>query len=104
MNSDPPQLTDTAVFKLTLIDPCNPPNSLTPPNLVDQVYTLTDPNAPSYTIGEFTLDPAYCENPITLEYSITALTSVEPGAPTSAITQTDKVFDFFYNFELKDLT
>lgn len=87
---------------MTLADPCSPPKSLVPPTLIDQQYTLTSSNAPSYTIGDFIVEPAYCD--ISVEYSISPLVSVKEGAPSSAITQTDKVFDFFYNYELEDLT
>ena len=92
----------TTVLQLTLLDPCDPPNSLVAPALMNQVYTLTDPNAPSYTVGAFTIEPAYCE--FTLTYSITTLTSVVANAPDSAITQTGNVFDFFYNNELPDMS
>jgi hypothetical protein len=96
------QMKATTVFKLTLQDPCDPPKSLVPPTLMSQQYTLTDLNAPSYTIGDFSIEPVYCE--FTVEYSITDLTSVLPGTPVSAITQTDKTFDFEYTDELPDLT
>jgi hypothetical protein len=49
INSDD-QRSATTIFKLTLIDPCDPPVSLIAPALVNQQYTLTDPNALSYTI------------------------------------------------------
>jgi len=92
----------TTVLQLTLLDPCDPPNSLVAPALMNQVYTLTDPNAPSYMIGDFTIEPAYCE--FTVTYNITPLTLVYQGAPTTAITQSGNVFDFFYNSELPDMS
>ena len=48
INSDAQQ-SETTIFKLTLVDPCDPPVSLIAPTLVNQQYTLTDSNAPSYT-------------------------------------------------------
>ena len=48
------------------------------------------------------MDPVYCD--FTLEYSITPLTSVNAGSATTAITQSDKTFDFEYTDELPDMT
>lgn len=45
---------------MTIVDPCDPPNELTEPNLVDQVYTLTDPDYPNYQHDPFVADPSFC--------------------------------------------
>ena len=103
------QLPQETTVKLTLVNPCDPPNSLTAPTLMNRKYTISDANAPSYTTGDFVIEPAFCE--YSVEYSITDLTSVEAGAPTSAITvsgasgtSNNYELSFLYNFELPDLT
>ena len=89
------QLEKTTTFKLTLLDPCNPPASLLPPSTVNQQYTLTDTEAPTYTIGQFTVEPDFC--PYFYTWEITNLEQVNSGAPISAITQNGVVFSFRYD-------
>ena len=46
------QLQQTATINLKLTDPCDPPQMLTPPTLVNQIYTIGDSNQ-SYTFENF---------------------------------------------------
>jgi len=92
--------TRTATFKITLVDPCDPPASLSKPAIVNQVYTITDDNADPYTHPEFVVSPLYC--PVTYQYNVSLLSNNE-----SAITQDSvdkKKFTFFYNQDLDPLT
>ena len=85
----------SATFLLTLLDPCDPPASVTGVDFVNQDYTLTDIER-SYTHPVFTISPDYCE----FRYSFTQ-TLLQAG--DSAITQynSDET-KFFYHYE-KDL-
>ena len=74
-----------------MIDPCDPPTSITGPPLEDQLYILGDTNAPSYTHPDYNIEPSYCN--IVYSYDITKL---ENAVPDSAITRVDKTFDFEY--------
>ena len=55
-----------ATFLLTLLDPCDPPISVTGADFVNQDYTLTDIER-SYTHPVFTISPDYCK----FEYTFT---------------------------------
>ena len=66
-------LTDTTTFVLRLIDPCDPPTSITAPNpgFQDQDYILYDVPAKTYTHPDFVIVPAAC--PFITTYSYTTL-------------------------------
>ena len=81
-------------FVLTLNDPCDPPDSVTAPDLTDQVYTMGD-SAASYTHPDFTVSPTIC--PIAYEYSVTLLNENE-----SAIDVSGQQFSFYYDESLGD--
>ena len=68
-----------------MLDPCDPPQSITPPTLEDKTYYPLDTNFPTYTIGEFQIDPVFCEFDVT--YSTSPLSNPIIGAPNTAITQ-----------------
>ena len=58
-----PIITCLACFTLIVIDPCDPPTSITLDfPLEDQVYTVDYP-AMTYDLPDFTTDPAWCETP-----------------------------------------
>ena len=90
------QVTKSATFILTLVDPCNPPVSITSPGLTNQVYTITNANATPYAHPVFISDPTYC--PIVYSYSETKL-----SAGDSAITSLTNPFEFFYDKDLEPL-
>ena len=79
-----------------MVDPCDPPISITSSGLTDQVYTITDNNAADYIHPAFVSDPSYC--PINYSYSETKLT-----AGDSAITNLMNPFQFFYDKDLEPL-
>ena len=54
-------------FVITVIDPCDKPVNLAASAVVNQQYTITD-TFKTYTVPEFTPDPAWCA--ITYTYSI----------------------------------
>jgi hypothetical protein len=84
-----------ATVEITLLDPCDPPNSVTHRDLVDQSYRLADLSAPTYTHANYDVDPVYCL--LTYIYSETKLTDGEGNADVTAISRDDKTFTFFYN-------
>ena len=81
---------------ISLVDPCDPPQSITSPGLTNQVYTITDANATPYTHPSFTSDPVYC--PIEYTYSETKL-----SAGDSAISSLGATTEFFYDKDLAPL-
>ena len=92
--------TRTNFFKITLVDPCDPPASLLRPDFDDQEYTITDDSADPYTHPEFVVSPLYC--PTEYVYNWTMLQNNE-----SAITQDSvnkKKFTFFYDQSLDPLS
>ena len=76
-------LTRDATFKITLLDPCDPPSSISPPGISAYTYTLTDQAAVDKTHLAFTVEPVYCE----VEYSseISKFTNSQ-GGEASAVT------------------
>ena len=79
-SSDPPKKQEST-YTFTLVDPCDPPTSVTAAALTDQVYTITDDAATPYTHPVFTIDPSYC--PFVYSYSIGDITNVSvPSAIT----------------------
>jgi len=83
---------------LTVLDPCDPPISLTAAALTDQVYTITDTEHPDYTHPDYTIVPPFC--PFRYTYSTTTILSTGD----SAITRADKTFSFFYDQPISDYT
>ena len=83
----------------TLVDPCDPPTSVTGEDFTNQSYTLTDEER-SYTHPAFTIEPTFC--PFEYTFTVTLLTGDD-----SAITQdtTDETkFLFHYEKDLAPLT
>jgi len=91
-------LTKQFTLTVTLVDPCDPPTSVTAAALTDQVYTITDTNATPYTHSDYTADPSYC--PLVYSYSIGDITSV---SVPSAVTRVDKTFSFGYSQDLQPI-
>lgn len=85
----------TSSFQLELVDPCNPPVSVSAGTLEDQTYIITTPAA-SYTHEPFVADPAYC--PLNYEYSITNLNNGE-SAVTEGATNS-RTLTFYYDSDL----
>lgn len=56
-------------FVLTIVDPCNPPVSMSAPGYVDQVYTLTTVQDP-YIPNDFTISPTFCPFSKTINISL----------------------------------
>ena len=79
-----------------MVDPCDPPQSITSPGLTNQVYTISDASAATYTHLIFISDPVYC--PIDYTY---AETKLEAG--DSAIKTLARTFEFFYDKDLEPL-
>ena len=92
-----PAQSDTSQYCFELVDPCNPPDSVTAPTLVDQAYTISDPTATPYTHPAFVISPDYCE--IRLNYEETKFTD-DGGDLQTAITRVDDTFSFFYGADL----
>ena len=62
----------TKTFIIALVDPCDPPISVTGTDFTNQEYTLTD-NQKEYTHPAFTVSPEYC--PIVFTITETLLTA-----------------------------
>ena len=88
--------TDFATFVISMVDPCDPPVSITSPGLTNQVYTITDDNATPYKHPDFVSDPVYC--PIDYTYLETKL-----EAGDSAISTLAGTTEFFYDKDLEPL-
>ena len=89
--------TDTATFVIQMVDPCDPPVSITSPGLTNQVYTITDANATPYMHPTFVPNPSYC--PVIYSYQITEFFDSN-NVQASAVSQdlsNEKIFNFFYN-------
>jgi hypothetical protein len=89
--SDGP-LSKTTTIEITLVDPCDPPTSVTSTSLTNQEYRLADMSGPTYTHGEFTVVPSFC--PLTYTYSETKLVG---GEDDTAISRVNKIFTFSYD-------
>ena len=81
---------------ISLIDPCDPPLSISSQGLTNQVYTITNANATPYAHPVFISDPVYCE--IDYTYSETKL-----SAGDSAISTLGGTTEFFYDKDLAPL-
>jgi len=87
VNSNPSQ-SKTATYTFTLVDPCNPPDSVVAGDaLDDQQYTITDTTKTYMHPENWVITPDYC--PLTYIYDIAKITNV-PGA--TAITRVEKTF------------
>ena len=84
-----------STYTFTLVDPCDPPTSVTAVVLTDQVYTITENNATPYTHPVFTIDPISC--PFAYSYDLGKITNV---ADASAVTRVDNTFSFDYSQDL----
>ena len=77
------QVTKTATFILTLVDPCDPPDSLISADFTNQEYTITNDSHPDYVHPEFEISPDFC----TFEYSYSFSELLDAtGQTTTAIT------------------
>jgi hypothetical protein len=83
-------LTKQFTFTVTLVDPCDPPTSLTAATLTNQEYTITD-TTKTYTHPEWTIVPSYC--PFAYTYDIADITNV---SGVKAISRTGKIFSTYY--------
>ena len=95
--------TSTPEFVQGMVDqleysPCAPPKTVTPPSVSNQSYTITDRNAPDYTVQSFTVEPDFCAARTEVEVSPLA-------SGKSAVTVSDdkKTFSFFYDDDLEPL-
>ena len=92
-------VTAEATYTFTLVDPCDPPTSITAATLTNQSYTITQNDHPGYTHPAFTISPAYC----TFDYSYNIADISNLAAGTSAITQAtgdDTTFKIHYDSDL----
>ena len=88
---------------VTLVDPCDPPNSVvapTTPAFADQSYIITDASK-DYTHPDFVVEPLYC--PVTYSYVVTDFTD-DSSTPASAITRVDETFTFEYGADLSPVS
>ena len=87
-----------------MVDPCDPPNSITSQGLVNPTqYTITDATALPYTHLSFISDPVYCL--IDYTYEITEFensNAVQDSAITQDVDDPTK-FSFFYDTDLSPL-
>ena len=51
----------TVPFTITIVDPCNPPTSITPSAAIATVYYTVDDPTIAINIPNFTVDPVWCE-------------------------------------------
>lgn len=83
-----------ATFKITLVDPCDPP-TISVSAAADQFYTLTDLSHPDVTVS-FRVEPDFCE----VEYLVIA-TQLNDGS--SAVTNNENVVSILYTKDLLPL-
>lgn len=98
------QVNLSTTFTITLLDPCDPPQSFTVPTLSDTEYMITDDNAAAYTHPTFNIEPFYCV--FNYSYQISDLLD-EQGQVTTAIQQdatNQRKFNFYYDRDLAPLT
>ncbi len=87
------------IIPFTLVDPCDPPVSVSDEPLTDQGdYTVSRSDFANYVHEEFTADPVYCPLVYTYEYP----TTIAPGKTAITKTANDREFSFFYNEEIAD--
>ena len=94
--ANPPEEKCTEI-DVELTDPCDPPASISVPSFTDQIYYISDPNKAQYTHPDFTADPSFCK--VTYTYDLGSILNKD-GVERSAVTNTGKVFDFFYDEDL----
>ena len=84
---------DSSTFKITIVDPCEAPKSITKSSLDDKEYTITDVEK-SYLFDVYTVDPAWCE--IIYTYDI------DDNSAKEAITfdPIARMFKFLYSSDL----
>ena len=92
-------ISEVTVVEFRLQDPCDPPESLTAPTIIDQTYTLGDVSATPYTHPDFVIVPDYCG--IEYSYNWTSLTDSD-GNTGTAISRSDKTFSFFFDDDFDD--
>ena len=83
----------------TLVDPCNPPDSVDLADLVDQSYTITQ-GMQSYTHPQPTISPLFCEVSTTYSMPSHTLTTNPISEPTAG----SRRFDIFYDADLRPIT
>jgi len=83
---------ETSTMTITIVDVCNPPQSITAPGYTDQDYILTTTPA-NYAPADFTIVPSYC--PFSTAFTITDLSPDTLPSPTSS--DTDDEWAFFYD-------
>jgi len=91
-------LTKQFTFTVTLLDPCDPPTSITKVPLTNQVYTITD-TPKTYRHPDWIVSPSYC--PLVYNYAIADITNVS-GAKAITV-ETDKTFSIYYDQDLLPL-
>ena len=89
----------TKTFIITLVDPCDPPISVTGTDFTNQEYTLTD-NQKEYTHPAFTVSPGYC--PIVYTITETLLTAGDSAIVNDITGTKTDVTTFQYHYD-KDL-
>ena len=82
----------TSTMTITIVDVCNPPQSITAPGLADQDYILTT-SPDNYAPSDFTIDPSYC--PFNTASTITDLSPNTLPSPTSSAA--DDEWALFYD-------
>ncbi len=78
--------------------PCGPPESVTPPTLENQYYTISDKNAAPYTIDDFIVVPDFCGS--STEVDVSPLFN---GKSAITVSEDKKSFSFFYDDDLEPL-
>ena len=76
----------------TLIDPCNPPNSISLPTLDTKTYTITD-TLKQYEHPEAIVDPPYCK--VSFEYDLPILNN--GVTPVSYPVPDSRTAEYFYD-------
>ena len=82
----------TSTMTITIVDVCNPPQSITAPGYADQDYILTTSPA-NYVPADFTIVPSYC--PFSTAATITDLSPNTLPSPTSSAANDE--WAFFYD-------
>jgi len=85
-----PSFTETETITLTIPDLCDPPLSITPSLVTNQVYTISD-TPYTYTVSPFSVIPTFCE----VDYSTTK-TNLADSTSAVAIQESQLSFDIDY--------
>ena len=86
----------------TLVDPCDPPESVASGILDDQTYIITD-LAKDYQFNAATVTPSYC--PVEYTYDVVSFDN-ESSLKTSAVTEVgelERTLRFFYSDDLSPI-